>query len=253
MRIPIIGANWKMYKTIREAETFAAEFPIDAKLFSKVEVVIFPTFTALSAVGKALDGTGIKMGAQNMHYESKGAYTGEISPGMLVDVGCSYVILGHSERRHIFHESNEFINKKVKAALAIGLIPFLCIGETLDERKSGRTEEVCRDQLIGSLTGIEANDIKNMVVAYEPVWAIGTGENATAEDAEETISYIRKLIKDEFGTEAGETVRIQYGGSVKPSNAAEYFSKENIDGALVGGASLEINSLYEIIKSADIT
>lgn len=252
MRIPVIGANWKMHKTIQEAENFAAEFPAESELYKRVDVVIFPAYTALATVSEALRGTGIKTGAQNMHFETNGAYTGEVSAKMLVDAGCSYVILGHSERRHLFSESNEFINKKVKAAIANGLIPLLCIGETLEERKGGRTEEVCGQQLLGSLAGIEAKEIKNMIIAYEPVWAIGTGENATAKDAENTVAYIRQLILKEFGSEAGETVRIQYGGSVKPSNASEYFSQKNIDGALVGGASLEINSLFEIIKSADL-
>jgi triosephosphate isomerase len=241
-----------MHKTIREAESFAAEFPADADLYRKVEVVIFPTFTALAVVGNALRGTGIKMGAQNMHFETKGAFTGEISPNMLLDAGCSYVLLGHSERRHIFKETNEFINKKVKAALAHGLVPILCIGETLEERQNGRTEDVCKEQLLGSLTDIEARDITTMVVAYEPVWAIGTGVNATSQDAEETIAFIRRIIHEKYGQKAGESVRIQYGGSVKPTNAREYFSKENIDGALVGGASLEVDSLSEIIKSAGI-
>lgn len=252
MRNPIIGANWKMHKNIREAESFAAEFPAEPELYRRVEVVIFPTYTALAAVGNALRGTGIKLGAQNMHFETKGAFTGEISPTMLVDLGCSYVVLGHSERRHIFHENNEFINKKVKAALAHGLTPFLCIGETLEERQNGRTEEVCKEQLLGSLADIDDKDISKMIIAYEPVWAIGTGINATSQDAEETIAYIRKLVIEEFGQNAGDNVRIQYGGSVKPANASEYFAKENIDGALVGGASLEMDSLFEIIKSADM-
>jgi triosephosphate isomerase len=188
-----------------------------------------------------------------MHPETKGAFTGEISPNMLLDAGCSHVLLGHSERRHIFKETNEFINNKVKSALAHGLIPFLCIGETLEERQNGQTEDICRGQLLGSLADITEKDITMMVIAYEPVWAIGTGVNATSQDAEETIAYIRKVIYEEFGQKAGESVRIQYGGSVKPANAREYFSKENIDGALVGGASLEVDSLFEIIKSADIS
>ena len=250
MRIPIIGANWKMHKNIKEAVNYSIEFPDDPDLYSRVETVIFPPFTSLAAVSEALKGTGIKLGAQNMHPADKGAYTGEISPLMLKDTGCSYVILGHSERRHIFGETDEFINEKVKAALAYGLIPLLCIGETLEERRNGRTQEVCREQLAGSLAGVKGDDVAGMVIAYEPVWAIGTGVNATPEDAEETVGFIRNLLSKQFGRPAGEAVRIQYGGSVKPENAGEYFKKDNIDGALVGGASLEIHSFYEIVKNA---
>lgn len=239
-----------MHKSIKEAINYSADFPADPDLYSKVETVIFPPFTALAAVSEALKGTGIKLGAQNMHPAEKGAYTGEISPLMLQETGCRYVLLGHSERRHIFGETNEFINEKVKAALAHNLIPFLCIGETLEERREGRTREVCRNQLVNSLAGIEARDAASIVIAYEPVWAIGTGVNATPEDAEETIGFIRELLSEIYGPSAGKAVRIQYGGSVKPENAGEYFKKDNIDGALVGGASLEAGSFYKIVQSA---
>jgi len=239
-----------MHKNIKEAVKFFIDFPADPGLYSQVETVIFPPFTALAAVSEALKGRGIKLGAQNMHPAEKGAFTGEISPLMLRELGCSYVILGHSERRHIFKETNEFINEKVKAALAHGLIPFLCIGETLEERREARTQEVCRGQLAGSLAGIKGDDVAGMVIAYEPVWAIGTGVNATSEDAEETIGFIRRLLIEQYGRAAGEAVRIQYGGSVKPENAGDYFTKDNIDGALVGGASLETASFYNIVKSA---
>ena len=249
MRKPVIAANWKMHKTIKEAESFAAEFPFEPELFDNVEVVIFPPFTALSVVAEALKGTGIKMGAQNMHPDERGAFTGEISPLMLKDAGCTCVILGHSERRHIFLESDEYINRKVKAALKYGLKPFLCVGETLEERQAGLTEEICQKQLSGSLAGVSADEIATMIIAYEPVWAIGTGVNATSEDAEKSIAFIRGCIGTSFGQEAARQVRIQYGGSVKPSNIGEYIKCDNIDGALVGGASLEIDSFYSLIEA----
>lgn len=249
-RIPIVAANWKMHKTIAEAESFAAELPLDLDLYRDVEVVIFPPFTALTAVGEGLKGTGVKLGAQNMHPAAKGAFTGEISPLMLKDAGCTYVLLGHSERRHVFGEKDAFINEKVKAALSHGLIPLLCIGETLEERRSGRTEEVCRAQLSGALAGIPAEDLAGLVIGYEPVWAIGTGVNASGEDAEKTIALIRQFLTDTYGEKTGEKIRIQYGGSVKPENVDEYFQQKNIDGALVGGASLETGSFFSLIKSA---
>lgn len=251
MRIPVVGANWKMHKNIAEAKEFAAAFPADTELYKRVEVVIFPAFTALAAVSGFLRGKNIKLGAQNMHPQPQGAFTGEVSPAMLLDAGCSHVILGHSERRHIFQESNEFINLKVKAAFAYGLTPFLCVGETLEERQGKRTESVCREQLLGSLKDIEKQHIHQLVIAYEPVWAIGTGVNATVQDAQETIAYIRRLVGEEYGKNAAEAVRIQYGGSVKPVNAGEYFAQPDIDGGLIGGAGLEIDSLYAIILNAD--
>lgn len=252
MRIPVIGANWKMNKTISEAESFAAEFPINPDLYRRVEVIIFPPFTALSVVGNALRGTGIKMGGQNMHNLEKGAFTGEISPQMLKDTGCTHVLLGHSERRHIFGETNKFVNAKIKSAFQHGLIPVLCIGETLEERKAGRTKEVCREQLLKSLDGVENRLLKDLIIAYEPVWAIGTGINATPEDAGETASFLRKILQETYGQPVQEAVRIQYGGSVKPENASEYFALDDIDGALVGGASLEIESFFKIVESASV-
>lgn len=250
MRKPIMAANWKMHKTVREAESFAAEFPVDHDLLEKVEIVIFPPFTALEAAGSALRGTGIQMGGQNMHPADKGAFTGEISPVMLKDVGCAWVLLGHSERRHIFKETSQFINEKIKAALKHGFIPLLCVGETLEERKAGRTEEINRTQLLESLAGVTPEAVADMVIAYEPVWAIGTGVNASANDAEATIAFIRSVLSREFGKVIGEAVRILYGGSVKPENIAEYMAQENIDGALVGGAGLEVESFRRIVNSA---
>lgn len=249
MRTPVIAANWKMNKLLYEAENFASEFPIDIELYKKAEVVLCPPFTCLQVVSQSLKGTGIHLGAQNMYPEEKGAFTGEISPVMLKDAGCTYIILGHSERRHILAESNEFINKKVEAALKHGLIPILCIGETLDERQKGATEEICTKQLLGSLKGINTEDIANIVIAYEPVWAIGTGVSASFEDAEGIISFIRELVSKEYGIDTANTVRILYGGSVKPENISEFMASENIDGALVGGASLNIDSFFDIIKN----
>lgn len=249
MRVPVVAANWKMNKILSEAESFAAEIPINKDLYDKVEVIICPPFTSLYVVSQALKGTGIKLGAQNMYPEEMGAFTGEVSPVMLKDIGCKYVILGHSERRHILKESNEFINRKVKAAIKHELIPILCIGETLNERKKGKTEEVCINQLLGSLNGVAKEDVAKSIIAYEPVWAIGTGENASSQDAERTISFIRELIFNQFGADTAKAIRILYGGSVKPNNIGEYMENENIDGALVGGASLKIDSFYELIMN----
>lgn len=248
MRIPIIAANWKMQKTIKEAEAFAAEFPLDQVYQDRVEVVICPPFTALAVVGQALRGTGVKLGAQNMYPESKGAFTGEISPLMLQDLGCEYVILGHSERRQILGEEDFFINKKVKAALQYKIKPILCIGETLEQRQQGQTQAVCRRQLQGSLAGIEPASLAHLVVAYEPIWAIGTGVNASSEEAEATIKVIRDSLVEQFGTIAAEQVRIQYGGSVKPDNIHQFMSQPDIDGALVGGASLDVESFFSIVQ-----
>lgn len=250
LRKPIIAANWKMHKTVKEGENFAAEFPLDVALYQEVEVVLCPPFTALQVVGEALRGTGIKLGAQNLYPAEKGAFTGEISPLMLQDLGCTYVILGHSERRHILGEKDEFINQKVKTAFAAGLIPILCVGETLEQRQQGETEEVCRRQILKGLKELDCKAVSRMVIAYEPVWAIGTGVNAGPQDAEETIAFIRKVIADNFSQGAGEAVRIQYGGSVKPGNIKDFMKYDNIDGALVGGASLEVNSFYEIVQGA---
>lgn len=239
-----------MYKVIKEAESFAAEFPLDTELYQEVEVVICPPFTALQVVGAALRGTGIKLGAQNLYPKEQGAFTGEISPVMLKDLGCTYVILGHSERRHILGEQDAFINEKVKAALRHELIPILCVGETLEQRQQGKTEEICRRQLAGGLAGVDAAALASLVIAYEPVWAIGTGVNASAQDAEETIAFLRHVIAEGWGKEAAAAIRIQYGGSVKPQNVQQFMDCEDIDGALVGGASLEVDSFYAIIQGA---
>lgn len=220
-----------------------------AKEFTQVDVALCPPFVYLEAVQKVRLGSPVALGAQNVYHEAKGAFTGEISPGMLRDCGCKYVILGHSERRDIFHESNEDVNRKLKAVLAAGLSPIVCVGEHLDEREAGRTMEVIRDQFEGSLAEISAEQMGKITLAYEPVWAIGTGKVATPEQAEAVHADLRKLIEDRYNAEVAAAVRIQYGGSVKPSNSGELMNQPNIDGALVGGASLVAEDFLGIIAS----
>jgi len=250
MRKPIIVANWKMHKIIEEAIRFTAELVMKADCQDEVEIVICPPFTALYVVRQALREAGIKWGAQNLYPGSQGAFTGEISPPMLKNLDCEYVILGHSERRQLLGETDEFINRKVKAAIEYGLKPILCIGETLEQRQQGLTQEVCRRQLTASLAGLQAEDIKDLVVAYEPIWAIGTGVNASPREAQETIKEIRNTLAGQFGSEAAQRIRIQYGGSVKPENIRKIMAEEDIDGALVGGASLEVGSFLQIAQGA---
>ena len=246
---PLIAANWKMNKSIKEADSFIKDFK---KLYApnKAEVLICPPFTILQYLSWKIKGTDIKVGAQNMHFEEKGAFTGEISPLMLKDAGCEYVILGHSERRQHFKEDDEIINKKVKSALKNGLKPILCIGETLKQREKNETMKIIKNQLIRCLKNINENEVRTIVVAYEPVWAIGTGRNATPEQAQEVHSYIRKLLSDSYGSSVADKIRIIYGGSVKPENAKELLSMEDINGALVGGASLDAKSFAEICNYA---
>lgn len=216
------------------------------------EVIICPSFVCLSRAAELLKGHDVVLGAQNMHYEDMGAFTGEVSPLFLKEVGVTYVILGHSERRHIFGEKDDLINKKVKAALKHDMNPIVCVGETLEERESNITFEIIRSQVYGSLAGLEKEKMGKLVIAYEPVWAIGTGKTATKEDANEVIGYIRKLLAEKFGREVGDKTRILYGGSVKPANIKELMDMEEIDGALVGGASLKAVEFSEIVNY-DIT
>lgn len=248
MRQPIIAGNWKMYKTVEETGIFIEQFKQLIGDNTACEVVLCPPFTSLAALKANTAGTKIALGAQNMHWETQGAYTGEISPAMLVAAGCKYVILGHSERREYFAESDEQINRKIKAALASGLVPILCVGEKLAQREDGSTRQVVRTQLEGCLQGIEGRDIGRIIIAYEPVWAIGTGKTASSQDAEEVIAYIRGVVSELAGQEAAEAVRIQYGGSVKPENIRDLMAMPNIDGALVGGASLEASSFARIVN-----
>lgn len=254
MRKPIIGANWKMNRgTPAEAEEMLNKFIPLVKDIKSVDIVICAPFTALSTAIKTLKGTYIKVGAQNMYFEEKGAYTGEISPIFLKEIGCEYVILGHSERRNIFKESDELINKKLKKALEMGLSPIVAIGELLEEREAGKTKDVILSQMNESFKDLSKEDILKTVIAYEPIWAIGTGKTATPEQAEEIHKYIRTLLEETFDKETAESVRIQYGGSMKPANAEDLLKQANIDGGLVGGASLHADTLSEIIIAADKT
>ncbi|MCK4771772.1 MAG: triose-phosphate isomerase [Candidatus Latescibacteria bacterium] len=249
MRRYIVAGNWKMHKTAEEAVNLAlALIPLVSDVRS-VEVVLCPPFTALPSVGEVLNGSGLFLGAQNMHHEPQGAYTGEISASMLLPLGVSHVILGHSERRHYFIESDPQIREKVGAALQAGLTPILCVGETLAEREAGETESVVSGQLEGCLEGIELAQAEDLVVAYEPVWAIGTGKTATLEQAQEVHALIRAKLTQFFGVDLAGKIRIQYGGSVKPENAAELMAQPDIDGALVGGASLDADSFAAIVRS----
>lgn len=247
MRTPIIAGNWKMNKGVKEAsELIEAIKELD--LSKDVEAVVCPPAIDLHYVSYLLEDTSIQVGAQNMHYEESGAFTGEISPTMLKDIGVQYVILGHSERREYFEETDELINKKVLSALAHDLKPILCCGETLEEREAGREEHIVGGQVVKCLEGVKEADFDNIVIAYEPIWAIGTGKTASSDDAEKMCAFIRKLIGETHGDNAAAAVRIQYGGSVKPANVAEIMSKDNIDGALVGGASLEAESFGKLVN-----
>ncbi|MGI6538525.1 MAG: triose-phosphate isomerase [Caldicoprobacterales bacterium] len=247
MRKPIIAGNWKMNKTANEAVEMIKELAPLVK-DSDVEVVICAPYTALQAAKEAAAGTNIRIGAQNMHWEENGAFTGEVSPIMLRDMGIEYVIIGHSERREYFAETDETVNKKVHSALAHNLIPIICVGETLEQREQGITNTLVENQTREALKGLSAEEIKTCVIAYEPIWAIGTGKTATCEDANEVIGIIRKTIAEIAGQEAAEAIRIQYGGSMKPENAAELMAMPEIDGGLVGGASLNAKDFSKIVN-----
>ena len=249
MRTPIIAGNWKMYKTIQEARQFAREAKA-GKYAGGVQKVICAPFTALPALADELQGTDIALGAQNMHFAEEGAYTGEISPSMLAEIGVKYVILGHSERRQYFNETDETVNQKVHAAIKHELVPIICVGESLQQREAGETEAVVRRQTEAALAGLEASQVRGVVIAYEPIWAIGTGKSSSAEEANDTIAIIRQVIAAFFGPQTAEQVRIQYGGSVKPENIADYLAQPEIDGALVGGASLAADSYVQLVNAA---
>ncbi len=237
-----------MHKTVQQAVRTAQELRKEIQSLEGVEVLVVPPFTALSSVKEIIEGSGIGLGAQNMYEKEEGAYTGEISSYMLLDVGCEYVILGHSERRQYFGESDKQINKKSRKALSSGLIPILCVGESLKERKEGNAEETVSVQLRGCLEGINPQDGEKLVIAYEPVWAIGTGETATPEQAQEMHHFIRITLEELLGKERANSIRIQYGGSAKPDNIEALMRQPDIDGALVGGASLQASSFAKIIK-----
>jgi triosephosphate isomerase len=250
MRRPIIAGNWKMNLDRAQAVALAKAVAARSDAADTVDLVLCPPSVYLDAVSQAVAGSRVAVGAQNIYFESNGAFTGEISAPMVVDVGCRYVILGHSERRHVLGETNEDVNKKVAAALAAELTPIVCLGELLSEREAGRTSDVIRTQFEGSLAGVTAEQMGSIVLAYEPVWAIGTGKVATPQQAEEVHTDLRKILADRYNNEVAEAVRIQYGGSVKASNAAELLERNNIDGALVGGASLKVDEFLGIVAAA---
>ncbi|MGE5592640.1 MAG: triose-phosphate isomerase [Betaproteobacteria bacterium] len=249
MRRRIIAGNWKMNKTRDEAVDLVGDLKEMLADVGDVEVVVCPPFTALDAVREALRGSNVELGAQNMYWEEEGAFTGEISPLMLRNLGCTYVILGHSERRTYFGETDEGVNRKVKSAIANGLLPIICVGETLEQRDAGKTEEVVVRQTKAALSGVKTNGAERIVIAYEPVWAIGTGRNASADEANRVIRLIRQSVAEMFNERIAQEVRIQYGGSVKPQNIADFLGQPDIDGALVGGASLDAASFAAIVKS----
>jgi triosephosphate isomerase len=245
----IIAGNWKMNKTIAEALTLVKGIQAELDGCKEVEVVVCPPFTALKSVSDVLTGSQIKLGCQNMSSENDGAYTGEISHTMLKELFVKYVILGHSERRQYYKETDFWVNKKVKKALETNLRPIVCVGEKLEDREAGNTEKVIEAQVRGSLADITAEQFENVVVAYEPVWAIGTGKTATSEQAQEVHAFIRGIIRDMVGEKAAKGLRIQYGGSMKASNAKELLSQPDIDGGLIGGAALEARSFIDIVKA----
>jgi triosephosphate isomerase len=249
MRRVIIAGNWKMYKTIQESIELVNLLKRSVADVSEVEIVVCPPFTSLSDVREVILESNIKLGAQDCYWEKEGAFTGEVSCAMLRSAGCEYVIVGHSERRQYFGETNETVNKKAKAALKEGLKPIVCVGERIEERKAGKTFDVIKDHVTNSLAGLTRDDMLKTVIAYEPVWAIGTGLTATKEQAEEAHKYIRGLLQKMYDAELAGSVRIQYGGSVKPDNIKELISQEDVDGALVGGASLKSDSFSQIIKN----
>lgn len=256
MRKPFIAGNWKMYMTVAEARHLVSEMVPGLQAVEGVEKALCPPFTALLAVRALLEGTEIGLGAQNMHWEASGAFTGEVSAPMLAEL-CQYVIIGHSERRAYFGETDESVNRKVQAALAHGLTPIVCVGETLEENEAGRTEEVVSTQLRQGLTGLVLgnDDVQasagSLVIAYEPVWAIGTGRAATAQGANHVVAnMIRPVLAELFGSDAASAIRVQYGGSVKAANARDFFAQPEIDGALVGGASLKAAEFLAIVQAA---
>ncbi len=247
MRKPFVAANWKMFKSVQEAVVFAKQFKGLVIDIEDVEIVVAPPFTALHGVCEAVRNTNVGVAGQNLHWENEGAFTGEISGPMLAEAGADYVVIGHSERRTLFGELDEEVNRKIRAALAAELTPIVCVGETLEEREANRTLEVLDRQMRQGLDGLEARSASDLVIAYEPVWAIGTGRVATAAQAGDAHAHIRTRLSESFGTEAAEAIRIIYGGSVKPANIEELIAKPEIDGALVGGASLDVQSFHDIV------
>jgi triosephosphate isomerase len=252
MRRAFIAANWKMHKRVAEATAFASDLLPRIEAGGEVDIAVAPPFTALAELGKALAGSRVALAAQNVHDMAGGAFTGEIAAEMLVELGCRYAIVGHSERRQFFDETDSFIARKARSLLDAGIVPIVCVGETVQQREAGETESVVEAQLRESLATVQASESATLVVAYEPVWAIGTGRGATPEMAQAVHAFTRAVLHDLFGT-AADAIRIQYGGSVKPDNAGELLAQADIDGALVGGASLEAGSFAAIIQAAAAT
>jgi triosephosphate isomerase len=250
MRRPFIAGNWKMNLDRASAVALAEGLAKEAEEVDGVDLAVCPPSVYLDAVGRAVAGSKVSLGAQNVYHQPNGAFTGELSVAMLRDLGCEYVIVGHSERRHILGETDEAVNQKVRAALEAGLEPIVCVGELLAEREEGKTLQVIRSQFDGSLAGLSAEQMLRVVMAYEPVWAIGTGKVATPDQAEQVHLELRKILEDRYNREVAESVRIQYGGSVKPENAADLLAQPNIDGALVGGASLKVDQFMGIVAGA---
>ncbi len=251
MRTPFIAGNWKMHMTIEQSLELVKGIHYGLKFPGEVDVVVAPPFTALERVANFLQDSYIGVSAQNMHWQDKGAYTGEIPAGFIKDVGCDYVIIGHSERRQYFDETDETVNLKTKNAFKHGLIPIVCVGETLEERESGNFAAVIENQIKNGLAGLSSSEANVIVVAYEPVWAIGTGKTASPQQAEDVHHLIRSLLERMFGGMVADSIRILYGGSVKPSNSKELLSLPNIDGALIGGAALKADDFIAVIKSAN--
>lgn len=248
MRKPVIAGNWKLFKSIGEATALINELKPLVAGAGNVEIVVAPVFTALSRVSDAISGSSIHLSAQDCFWEEEGAFTGEVAPKLLKDAGCSHVIIGHSERRQYFGETDVTVNKKTKAAMAAGLTAIVCVGETLEERESGRTFSIIEEQVQNSLAGLAPETVAGLIIAYEPVWAIGTGKTASDEQAQEVHAFIRSLVLRLFGQSASDAVRILYGGSVKPDNVKGLMGQPDIDGALVGGASLKADSFAAIVN-----
>jgi triosephosphate isomerase len=249
MRVPLVAGNWKMNKTPTQTEVFLTEF-LPLVSGRRCEIVLIPSFPSLDRAGRILREVAVRLGAQDLHIEPRGAFTGAVSAEMLLDCGCRYALVGHSERRHVFGETDDLVRRKLDAALAGGLHPILCVGETLAERRAGKTESVLETQLHAGLTGLPARSSADVVVAYEPVWAIGTGETATSEQAKSAAAWIRGWLRRNLSASAAEVIRILYGGSVKPDNAAELLALPDVDGILVGGASLDPKGFAQIVAGA---
>jgi triosephosphate isomerase (TIM) len=248
MRLPFIAANWKMYKTVHEAVVFVKEFRSMVKDLDDVEIVVAPPFTAIHAVAEAARNSNVGVAAQDVYWEREGAFTGEVSGPMLKEAGAEYVIIGHSERRRLFHETDEGVNRKLVSALGAKLVPIVCIGETLEERESSQTLSVLDRQIRAGLDGLTGEQVASLVLAYEPVWAIGTGRNATPAQAAEAHGHIRSRLRQWFGGDAADQCHVIYGGSVKPDNIHELVVNQDVDGALVGGASLDVRGFFDIVS-----